>query len=125
MTLLAEATTFTRELTAFLKELGPLLMYLAPLASGVAVWYSRRSVVETKAGNVDAAIAASAATAAAAAAATAATKAEEASDKVEAHAQTTAILIEKGIERGEFERAMAIGEAKARSDMMPLSSGGK
>lgn len=111
---MSAVTQFLNSATEFFNALNPLLTALQPLglvlltgASTLGAWWAKRAMTESKAGSKSAADAAD----------SAATTAQAVSD----HTATTSVLLAKGIERDKFEKAIAIGEAKARSDMMGLT----
>ena len=93
-----------------------LFIFLGVLTSAIpgliAAVYAKRSIVVTQEGNQ---VAAKAVDAAQAAQAEAKRSRAELGAQIKDHSDTTTLLIAKGIERTQFEKAMAIGEKKART----------
>lgn len=125
--MITEATQIVTDLAGFFRALGDLSgavavvvkPWIEPLIAGFAAWWARRALMVSKDGNAVAAVAVKSAEKAAQVATDART---EINAKIDDHNANQAVLIQKGIERSEFERAIEIGVAKARSDFSPLAT---
>lgn len=122
--MIAEATKIATDLAGLAHALGDLSAAVAglvtpwagPIAGVIAALYARRALVVSKIGNEVADSAAKSAGLAVTAATEAGTLLAA---KIDDHNATQSFLIQKGIERSEFERAIAIGAAQA-SQPAPL-----
>ncbi len=132
---ITELTELINHATELAKAAGGLSAAVAGLVSpwtttivaAFGAWWARRSLVATKEGNDGAVVAVKAAADAAHDAKAAAELAQQSAAEVKQHSETQAFLIEKGLERDKFEKAIAIGaeQERQRTSPAPLTPNGK